>query len=318
MRCLVTGAAGFIGSSLCDALLGEGHEVMGVDCFLDYYPRRIKEANLSTALDFDRFRFIEADLLKTDLLALLQDAEVVFHLAAQPGVRASWGTSFDRYSDNNVLATQRLLEACRATRPRRIVHASSSSVYGNPDRLPVRETDETHPVSPYGVTKLAAEHLCRLYHANFQIPAVSLRYFTVYGPRQRPDMAFHTFIRSALLRQPIEIRGDGNQTRDFTYIDDVVKATRVAAETSAPGKVYNIGGGVRWALKDVLSAIERVVDVSLEIERRPAEPGDVRDTFADTTKARRELQFAPSTNVEQGLRHEASWISRALESGIRW
>jgi UDP-glucose 4-epimerase len=315
MRCVVTGAAGFIGSSLCDALLGEGHDVIGIDCFLDYYPRPNKERNLAAAFDFDRFRFAEADLLDADLQALLQDSEVVFHLAAQPGVRASWGSTFDRYSDNNVLATQRLLEACRATRPRRIVNASSSSVYGNADRLPVKESDQTHPVSPYGVTKLAAEHLCHLYYSNFQVPVVSLRYFTVYGPRQRPDMAFHKFIRSGLLRHPIEILGDGNQTRDFTYVDDVVKVTRDAAEAGTPGKVYNVGGGARWALRDVLSAIERVLDTSLELHSQPAAPGDVRDTFADTTQAQLELQFAPSTTVEEGLRKEASWLRTALESG---
>src|SRR6202022_3840475 len=235
MRCLVTGAAGFVGSSLCDALLGQGYEVIGLDCFLDYYPRFIKERNLSAARDFERFTFAEANLLEADLPALLQDAEIVFHLAAQPGVRASWGKTFDRYSDNNVLATQRLLEASLATRPRRVVFASSSSVYGNPDRLPVKESDQTRPVSPYGVTKLAAEHLCHLYYTNFQVPVVSLRYFTVYGPRQRPDMAFHKFIRGGLLRQPIEIHGDGNQTRDFTYVDDVVKVTRDAAEAGEPG-----------------------------------------------------------------------------------
>jgi nucleoside-diphosphate-sugar epimerase len=314
MRCLVTGAGGFIGSSLCDALLDEGHEVIGVDCFLDYYPRHIKERNLSAAREFDRFTFTEADLVRADLPVLLQDAEVVFHLAAQPGVRASWGNTFDRYSDNNVLATQRLLEACRATLPRRLVYASSSSVYGNPDRLPVKESDETHPVSPYGVTKLAGEHLCRLYHANYQVPAVCLRYFTVYGPRQRPDMAFHRFIRSGLRRQPIEVFGDGNQTRDFTYIADVVQVTRDAAESGVPGAVYNVGGGARWALRDILGAIERVLDTSLEIENRPAAAGDVRDTFADTTDARRDLHFAPKTAVEQGLRNEASWLISTMES----
>jgi nucleoside-diphosphate-sugar epimerase len=317
MRCLVTGAAGFVGSSLCDALLVEGHEVVGVDCFLDYYPRAVKERNLATARDFDRFTFTEGDLLAADLPDLLRDAEVVFHLAAQPGVRASWGTTFDKYSDNNVLATQRLLEACRATRPRRVVYASSSSVYGNPERLPVQEADQTRPVSPYGVTKLAAEHLCRLYFLNFQVPAVSLRYFTVYGPRQRPDMAFHKFIRRGLLRQPIEILGDGTQTRDFTYVDDVVTVTRAAADSGVPGEVYNVGGGARWVLKDVLSALERVLDTPLEIQSRPTAPGDVHDTFADTTQARRQLKFAPSTAVEEGLRKEADWVIRALEAGSR-
>ena len=315
MRCLVTGAAGFVGSSLCDALLGQGYEVIGLDCFLDYYPRFIKERNLSAARDFERFTFAEANLLEADLPALLQDAEIVFHLAAQPGVRASWGTTFDRYSDNNVLATQRLLEACRTTRPRRIVFASSSSVYGNPDHLPVKESDHTRPVSPYGVTKLAAEHLCGLYYSNFQVPTVCLRYFTVYGPRQRPDMAFHRFIRSGLLREPIEILGDGNQTRDFTYIDDVVQVTRASADAGTPGSIYNVGGGARWALRDVLSTLERVLNISLEIRRGPAAPGDVRDTFADTSLARRELGFAPSTTVEQGLRNEADWLIGSLDGG---
>jgi UDP-glucuronate 4-epimerase len=315
MRCLVTGAAGFIGSSLCDSLLADNHEVIGVDCFLDYYARRTKERNLSAAFDCDGFTFIEADLVKADLPALSEGSEVVFHLAAQPGVRASWGNTFDRYTDNNVLATQRLLEACRATRPRRVVYASSSSVYGNADRLPVLESDKPHPVSPYGVTKLAAEHLCNLYNSNFEVPVVSLRYFTVYGPRQRPDMAFHRFIRNGLLRQPIEILGDGNQTRDFTYVDDVVRVTRAAGEAGDPGNVYNIGGGARWVLRDVLSAIERILDVSLEVQNLPSAPGDVRDTFADTSAARRELQFAPSTTVEEGLRNEAKWVSGALEIG---
>jgi nucleoside-diphosphate-sugar epimerase len=314
MRCLVTGAAGFIGSSLCDALLVDGHDVVGIDCFLDYYPRRDKERNLSAAHDFDRFEFVEADLLDAELPALLQDSEVVFHIAAQAGVRESWGTSFARYTDNNVLATQRLLEACLKTRPRRVVNASSSSVYGNADRLPVSEADHTRPVSPYGVTKLAAEHLCHLYHANFQVPALSLRYFTVYGPRQRPDMAFHRFIRHGLLHKPIEVFGDGSQTRDFTYVDDVVKVTRDAAEAGSPGQVYNVGGGARWALKDVLAAIEQVLETTLEIQHRPVAPGDVRDTFADTRKAHEELQFAPSTAVEEGLRQEAGWIKTGLGS----
>lgn len=312
MICVVTGAAGFIGSSLCDALLEAGHVVKGLDSFADYYPRQAKELNLSRAKEYRQFSLIEDDLVKLDLVELLGDVEVVFHLAAQAGVRTSWGDEFRTYSDSNIVATQRLLEACRITRPRRIVYASSSSVYGNAADLPVREDAVLHPVSPYGVSKLAAEHLCALYHWNFGLQTIGLRYFTVFGPRQRPDMAFHRFLKAGLEGSPIRIFGDGNQTRDFTYIADVVAVTQSASKNGKVGDVYNVGGGAIWKVADVLSAIEEVVGSRLRIQRLPSQPGDVRDTHADTTKARRELAFQPATTVTEGLANEAAWLKERL------
>ena len=308
MKTLVTGAAGFIGSHLCESLLADGHEVVGVDAFIPYYPREVKESNLSRARQQAGFRLVEGRLQELDLAPLLDGAAQVFHLAAQAGVRASWGRDFEIYTENNVLATQRLLEAAVAAGTPRVVYASSSSVYGDTRELPLREAGACQPVSPYGVTKLAAEHLCVLYERNFGLPTVSLRYFTVYGPRQRPDMAFHRFLRAARDGAPITLYGDGSQTRDFTFVADIVRATRAAAEAGRPGCVYNVGGGERVAMSDVLARVERVTGRPLRVLRQPAQKGDMRDTFADTAAARRDLGFASTLDLDEGLAREWEWL----------
>lgn len=308
MKAVVTGAAGFIGSHLAESLLADGHEVLGIDAFVDYYPRAAKLANLAGLAGNPRFRFVEGALQALPLAPLLEGAGVVFHLAAQAGVRASWGREFEVYTGHNVLATQRLLEATVAAATPRLVYASSSSVYGDAASLPLREDSPCRPVSPYGVTKLAAEHLVHLYGVNHGLPVVSLRYFTVYGPRQRPDMAFHRFLAAARDGTPIRLFGDGSQTRDFTYVDDIVRATRAAAERGRPGAVYNVGGGERVALAWVLDRIAAITERRLDVRREAAQKGDMRDTFADTGAAARELDFRSSVDLEEGLRREWSWI----------
>lgn len=308
MKVLITGVAGFIGSSLADALLAAGDDVTGIDGFVDYYPRFTKQRNLKAALANPRFHFLEGFVQDMDLLPLLQGVDQVFHLAAQAGVRASWGKDFTVYTDHNVLGTQRLLEAAVAAKVPRLVYASSSSVYGDAPTLPLREDAFCQPVSPYGVTKLAAEHLCQLYGRNLGLPVVSLRYFTVYGPRQRPDMAFHKFLKAARDENPVTVYGDGLQTRDFTYIADIVAATRAAGDRGRPGGVYNVGGGERIALNDVLRLIENVTGRTLRIERQEAQRGDMRDTFADTTAARRDLGFRSTVRLREGLAREWDWI----------
>ncbi|TMB61091.1 MAG: NAD-dependent epimerase/dehydratase family protein, partial [Chloroflexi bacterium] len=300
-RCLVTGVAGFIGSHLAERLLDAGQEVVGVDRFTDFYPRRVKEQNLARLKGQDGFTLREDDLLTADLAALLSGVTYVFHLAGQPGVRGSWGSSFPLYADNNIVATQRLLEAARVASLKKFVFASSSSVYGDAPALPTRETTLPQPVSPYGVTKLAAEHLCSLYGRNFGVPTVSLRYFTVYGPRQRPDMAFYQFITAVLDGRELAVNGDGEQTRDFTYVADIVAATLAAAgqEEPAADRVYNIGGGARVSVNQVIALLERITKKSARIVRRPAQPGDAHDTFADCARARSALRFSPSFDLER-------------------
>jgi nucleoside-diphosphate-sugar epimerase len=287
--------------------------VVGVDRFTDFYPRRVKEQNLARLKGQDGFRFREDDLLTADLAALLSGVTVVFHLAGQPGVRGSWGASFPVYADNNIVATQRLLEAARAASLKKFVFASSSSVYGDAPALPTRETTLPQPVSPYGVTKLAAEHLCSLYGRNFGVPTVSLRYFTVYGPRQRPDMAFYQFIGALLDGRELSVNGDGEQTRDFTYVADIVAATLAAAGQAEPAsdRVYNIGGGARVSVNAVIALLERITGKSARIVRGPAQPGDARDTFADCSMARTALRFSPAFDLERGLRAEVAWLEQA-------
>jgi nucleoside-diphosphate-sugar epimerase len=311
VKVVVTGAAGFIGSQLVERLLGEGHEVVGIDAFVDYYPRETKEQNLAPAREHASFRFVEGRLQEMDLEPLLDGAAQVYHLAAQAGVRASWGRDFAVYTDHNVLATQRLLEAAVARGLERLVYASSSSVYGDSAALPLREDSLCRPVSPYGVTKLAAEHLVHLYGKNHGLAAVSLRYFTVYGPRQRPDMAFHRFLKATRDGAPIHVFGDGSQTRDFTFVDDIVSATRAAADKGRPGHVYNVGGGERIALNDVLALIEEVTGRPLQVIRDAAQRGDMKDTLADTAEARRDLAFSSSVGLRQGLEREWSWMRGA-------
>jgi len=312
MKALVTGAAGFIGSTLTERLLENGADVVGLDCFTDYYPRAVKERNLAAAQGHPRFRFVEAELQTVDLGTLLADRTHVFHLAAQAGVRKSWGRDFDVYTVNNVGATQKLLEACVGLPLERVVYASSSSVYGDSVPMPMREDALPQPVSPYGVTKLAAEQLCYLYYVNYNVPAVSLRYFTVYGPRQRPDMGFHKFLRAALRGEPITLYGDGQQTRDFTFVHDAVSATIAAATRGGPGRVYNIGGGSRVSINDVFEIIGRVSGRRVQLTIDPAQKGDMRHTYADTSLARAELGFVPSVDLEKGLAAEYAWLSGIL------
>jgi nucleoside-diphosphate-sugar epimerase len=312
LKALVTGAAGFIGSTLTDRLLECGADVIGIDSFTDYYPRPMKERNLAGARQHPRLRFIEARIQDADLRSLLSDRTHVFHLAAQAGVRKSWGREFGVYTTNNIEATQTLLEAARHVDLDRFVYASSSSVYGDDVALPMREDALPQPVSPYGVSKLAAEQLCHLYFANYGVPAVSLRYFTVYGPRQRPDMGFHKFLRAALRAEPISLYGDGEQTRDFTFVADVVEASLAAAERGVSGRVYNIGGGSRVSVNDVLEMIGRVSGRAPIVDRQPDQKGDMRHTYADTTRARADLGFAPAVGLEQGLTAEYRWLSESL------
>ena len=311
MKVVVTGAAGFVGSHLAERLLADGHEVTGVDCFTDYYPRPVKERNLARLCDHRAFRLVEARLQEVDLAPIVDGASHVYHLAAQAGVRASWGREFSHYTEHNVLATQRLLEAALEHGSPRVVYASSSSVYGDAPSLPLREEGPCAPVSPYGVTKLAAEHLARLYHRNHGLPTVSLRFFTVYGPRQRPDMAFHRFLKAARDGGPVTVYGDGLQTRDFTYVDDIVAAVRSAGLSGRPGSVYNVGGGERIALNDVLRLVGEITGRPLQIQREESQKGDMRDTFADTTAAARDLGFRSTVALPEGLAREWQWLGEA-------
>ncbi len=312
-RSLVTGVAGFIGSHLAERLLGEGREVVGIDSFSDYYPRAAKEANLAPLRTLSGFELVEGDLNAVDLAALLAGVDTVFHQAGQPGVRASWGRSFDAYVAANVLATQRLLEAAlQLERPlQRFVYATSSSVYGDAPQLPASESTRPQPISPYGVTKLAAEHLCLLY-ARLGLATLSLRYFTVYGPRQRPDMAFHRFIRAGLEGSDIVINGDGEQSRDFTYVGDIVDANLAAAGAPADrvvGKVYNLGGGSRVTVNEVVALIEETLGRPVGRRYVPAQPGDARHTFADCSAAAADLGFQPRVALPDGLRAEVDWLA---------
>ncbi|MGH9175052.1 MAG: NAD-dependent epimerase/dehydratase family protein, partial [Vicinamibacterales bacterium] len=268
----------------------------------------IKERNLAPSLKHPRFTFVEDAIANVDLGRVLDGVTHVYHLAAQAGVRKSWGRDFRTYTTLNVDATQTLLEACVGRPIARLVYASSSSVYGDDVELPMREDATPHPVSPYGVTKLAAEHLCHLYYLNHQVPTVSLRYFTVYGPRQRPDMGFNRFFSAALDGRPLTQFGDGLQTRDFTFVADAVTATAAAAVRGAPGGVYNIGGGSRVSLRDVFAMIARVSGRPLQLDLQPAQKGDMRDTYAETSRARVDLAFAPATGLEEGLREMCGWM----------
>ncbi len=303
MRCVVTGAAGFIGSHLCERLLSLGHEVGGVDAFVPYYPRPIKERNLAGLYGRPGFFFHEIDLRSDALGSVVADAEAVFHLAAMPGLVKSW-TDFDGYNSCNVTATQRLLEALRAApKLRRLVHVSTSSVYGRfaagDETLPLK------PVSPYGVTKLAAEHLCQAYGDAFGLPVVVLRYFSVYGPRQRPDMGYHIFMDALLHNRPITIYGDGRQERGNTYVADAVEAAVVALD-APPGEVFNVGGGETASVLDVLRLMEQITGRRFQTCHEPARPGDQQHTAADTTKLRR-LGWTPGTRLADGLARQWAW-----------
>ncbi len=313
---VVTGCAGFIGSHLCEALLAIGCRVRGIDSLNDTYDPALKRENLAGFRRHERFTFLEQDLLAVEAAELLAGADYCFHLAAQAGVRASWGAHFQVYLDRNLAATQRLLEACLAPavagRLRRLVYSSSSSVYGDQDELPVAETALPRPHSPYGVTKLAAEHLCGLYAANHGLPVTSLRYFTVYGPRQRPDMAFRRYLEAALDGGPFRLLGDGGQTRDFTYVGDAVRANLLAARETPTPLVVNIGGGERIALRRALDLLQELVEerspgARPRLERGDVVAGDVRDTYADPALAARAIGYAPRTGFAEGLEALTRW-----------
>jgi nucleoside-diphosphate-sugar epimerase len=309
LKSLVTGVAGFIGSHLAEKLLALDHEVVGIDRFLDNYPRPFKEKNLSNVLHHRRFSFLNQDLLGLDLQPLMDDISYVFHLAAQPGVRSSWGEEFTRYSENNIRATQMLLEAVKGSKLRKFVYASSSSVYGDTDDLPMREEGGTRPVSPYGVTKLAAEHLAYLYWKAFGVPAVSLRFFTVYGPRQRPDMFFHIFMRALHRGEEVPLFDDGEQTRDFTFCSDIVDGILKAAFYPGAGEVFNLGGGSETSLLQAIALVEKISGRKANLKRFDRQSGDVRHTRARLEEARSKLGYSPQIGLEEGLAREWEWIT---------
>ncbi len=306
MKYLVTGAAGFIGSHLTRALLHGESSVIGVDNFTDYYERKLKEANIKDLRDYSNFTLLDMDVAELSEREL-EGVGVVFHQAAQAGVRKSWGKSFDAYTHNNILATQKLLEVCRSIPLERFVYASSSSVYGEVAELPVSEKAYPQPVSPYGVSKLAGEHLGNLYYYNYDVPVVSLRYFTVYGPGQRPDMAFNIFIRSLLEDRPLYVFGNGEQTRDFTYIDDAVTANLAAADvTGVEGKIFNVGGGSQVTVNQIIAILEEITERKARVEFQPPQKGDPRHTFADTSSARHLLGFVPRVDLRYGLQRQVA------------
>jgi len=313
-RVIVTGAAGFIGSHLCERLLAAGHQVAGIDSFSDYYERELKEQNLGAARKHHNFTLEEADLVDADLKRILSGSSVVFHLAAQPGVRPSWGGHFDRYVHDNIVATQRLLESLREAPVERLIFASSSSVYGDAEMFPTKESALPRPVSPYGMTKLAAEHLTFVYMRNFGIPVTSLRYFTVYGPRQRPDMAFWRFMEALVEEQEIEIFGDGEQTREFTYVSDAVDGTVKAASADVVGQIINLGGGSRVTVNRVLDTLEDISRIKARRRHLPAAPGDPRHTGASINLAREKLDWEPRVSLREGLTRQWEWFQAGRES----
>jgi nucleoside-diphosphate-sugar epimerase len=304
-KCLVTGAAGFIGSHLCETLLTQGHTVAGLDAFIPYYPRPLKETNLAALKTHPHFQFFERDLRTDPLADAAKDVEVVFHLAAMAGLTKSW-TDFDLYQNCNLQATQRLLEAVKGHRLTKFLYASTSSVYGRFSSGD--ETLPTRPISPYGVTKLASENLCRAYFEEHDLPLVTLRYFSVYGPRQRPDMGYFQFIKAMLEDAPITVFGDGLQSRGNTYIDDCIAATIAAVECPS-GEVYNIGGGETANVWDILHKLEAILDKKANVQQQPARAGDQRYTVADTRKLHHHLGWQAKTKLDEGLARQVEWQS---------
>jgi nucleoside-diphosphate-sugar epimerase len=304
VRALVTGAAGFVGSHLVDALVARGDTVVAVDSLTPYYDVSQKRANArATGVEL-----VEADLRTAPIEPLLDGVDVVFHQSAQPGVRLSWSTGFREYVEQNVLVTQRLLDAVHATGARRFVYASSSSVYGTQARYPTTETDLPAPFSPYGVTKLAAEHLCGVFAANWGLPTVSLRYFTVFGPRQRPDMSIHRLCEAAIAGGAFPLFGDGSQIREFTYVSDIVAGNLAAADADlAPGTVVNLAGGAEITISDLIALVGAIADASIAVERRPAEPGDSRRNGGAIDRARKLLGWEPQVSLRDGITAQLEW-----------
>ena len=309
MHALVTGAAGFVGSHLADALLARGDTVLGVDCFTPYYDRIDKEANVAAAYAHDDFELVEADLRTVDIAELLSGVDTVFHQAAQAGVRLSWSGGFADYVGHNVLATQRLLEAVQRSRPSaRVVYASSSSVYGNQVRYPTVETDLPKPFSPYGVTKMAAEHLCSLYAENWGVHTVSLRYFTVFGPRQRPDMSIHRLCQAAVDGSTFPLYGDGTQIREFTYVSDIVAANLAAAEREVvPGAYLSVAGGAEITINELIALVGELAGAPVAVEAEPRKPGDSFHNGGATDRARELLGWAPQVSLREGIAAQIEW-----------
>jgi len=313
-KCLVTGCAGFIGSHLCESLLRDNCVITGIDCFTDYYSQGRKEQNLKNFIGNKRFKLLKREMSTDKLTDAVQDTDYVFHLAAQPGVRNGWGDDFEVYVQRNIIATHRLLKAIREvnSKVKKVILASSSSIYGD-NPVPMKEEQLPKPVSPYGITKVACENLGRLYFKQFGLPVVTLRYFTVYGPRQRPDMAFYKFIDKLLNGEPIVVYGDGSQKRDFTYIDDAVESTLKAAEKGIPGDIYNIGGGTEITVRDAVSLLEDIAGREVRIEFCPSQPGEMHETLADNKRARDILGFVPGTDLRAGLKKELEWFLKEQE-----
>ena len=312
MKVIVTGAAGFIGSTLSEKLIKQGFYVIGIDSLNSNYPIKLKKNNLTALLNNKNFEFINKNITSIEFGNKYSDIEAVFHQAATAGVRSSWGTNFKEYTENNILATQHLLESFKSSKLKKFIFASSSSVYGNSDEMPLTISTLTKPVSPYGVTKLAAENLINSYYENYGLPTVSLRYFTVYGPRQRPDMAFHIFLRSAITNNKIEIYGNGEQIRDFTYIDDVVNANMLSLEFGVSGNIYNIGGGINISINETLRLIESITSKSLKISYKDTQKGDVRQTQADISESKIQLKYEPGYDITTGLKNEYEWICKNI------
>ena len=313
-RYLVTGCAGFIGSHLTHDLLERGDEVIGIDSFTDYYPRRSKERNVARASGRPGFSLREIDLVEAELEPLLDGVDGVFHLAAQPGVRGSWGDGFGIYLRDNVLATQRLFQAISGAGIR-VVMASTSSIYGNAARYPTREDVPLSPISPYGVTKLACERLAECYAECFRLDAVGLRYFTVYGPSQRPDMAFARFVASALEGERMPLLGDGGQVRDFTYVEDVAEATELAVTRGTDRATYNVSGGAPVTLAHAFGVLGELLGTAPKLDPRPADERDPRSTAADLTRARTDLGWEPRTALAEGLARQAEHVAAAGSLG---
>lgn len=319
MSCLVTGVAGFIGSQLAEDLFERGHTVIGVDCFTSYYSKSAKLQNLSKLIPKDGFTFIEADIAKANLSPMLEGVDYVFHLAGQPGVRPSWGESFSHYVNDNMVATQRLLEVSKKKKLKKFIFASSSSIYGDSERLPTPETITPNPVSPYGASKLFTESICHVYHRNFGLPTVGLRYFTVYGPKQRPDMAFNIFARKISEGLPLEIYGDGMQSRDFTYVKDTIGATILCME-GKPGSIFNVGTGIPSSIIDVISIIESIIGEKANTVYQERALGDVMRTCADISKIESELGYHPTVKLNEGLQEQITWqlgSVRAADATLR-